>query len=273
MLSLAKDVLGKFLDDLDSKIANRMGISSGFFDLDSMMGYWLPETLNFVGGVPGMGCSELLNGFCLNALKSHSDIHVAYFTPILSNSQWIGMLVSNEGKIDYQRLQKGDLGEDEKDRVMHVGRILNRIGNRLFHSSEMFLTCEEIKSECLRIKENWRLDLIIVDDFNSIVGEHKAASLKEIAKELSIPVICSVSLDHNRINNRADKRPKIGDLPSNEDIYKLADRTLFLYRDEFYNPDTDYVGKSELIFFNEHFGGKSYLAWLPSFCSFHNMLE
>lgn len=276
-MKTAKIILQTYLDEIEHKKATGgeiTGISSGFVDIDRVTCGWQRENLIFLGGVPGMGTSSLLDNFAMNAIKSHPNSRVAIYSPFSSESEWINSLVSSEGKIDSTRLRRGDLGEDDMDRVLYAARMINQVGNRLFHSTGMFLTVSEILKECLELKENGGLDLLIIDGLECLKGSDRVLELKYIAKELSIPVICSTSL-LSKADHRPDKRPKMCDLPMNEDIYKVSDLLMFVYRDEYYHPDSAEVGKSEIIFAKNRQGetGKTYLAWLPTFRAFHNMLE
>ncbi len=286
----AKHVLQLTLDELEKRKAaggKITGISSGFFDLDRITCGWQKSDLIILAARPGMGKTALALNWGLNAVKSHANSHVAIFTLEMSKEQLVERLLSAEGKIDSTRLRRGDLGEDDMDRVMYAARMINQVGDRLVIDETPGITVAELRTRCRRYKREHGLDLVVIDYLQLMSGSQTAAkqgrereigeistNLKGLAKELSVPVIALAQLNRGP-DARPDKRPKMSDLRESGAMEQDADLIMFVYRDEYYNPDSADVGKSEIIIAKNRHGetGKSYLAWLPNFVSFHNLLE
>lgn len=289
-LHSAKEVLQLTLDQLEKRKAAGgaiTGVSSGFTDLDKFTSGWQQSDLIILAARPGMGKTALALNWCMNAIKTHSEARVAIFTLEMSKEQLVERLLSAEGKIDSTRLRRGDLGEDDMDRVMYAARMINKFGERLVIDETPGITVNELRARCRRYKREHGLDLVIIDYLQLMSGSQVAAkqgrereigeistNLKGLAKELSVPVIACAQLNRGP-DARPDKRPKMSDLRESGAMEQDADLIMFVYRDEYYNPESSDVGKSEVIVAKNRHGetGKCLLAWLPNFVSFHNLLE
>lgn len=285
-----KQVLPFTLDELEKRKTaggKITGVSSGFTDLDRVTSGWQKSDLIILAARPGMGKTALALNWGLNAVKAHPNAHVAIFTLEMSKEQLVERLLSAEGKIDSTRLRSGDLGEDDMDRVLYAARMINQIGDRLAIDETPGITIAELRTRCRRYKREHGLDLILIDYLQLMSGSQTAAkqgrereigeistNLKALAKELSVPVIALAQLNRGP-DARPDKRPKMSDLRESGAMEQDADLIMFVYRDEYYNPESADVGKSEVIIAKNRHGetGKTHLAWLPNFVSFHNLLE
>jgi replicative DNA helicase len=182
-------------------------------------------------------------------------------------------------------MRKGDLTEEDQNRLMHAARSINQFSHRLAIDETPAITLSELRSRCRRYHKEHGLDLVIID-YLQLMGSNSrgdnrerevseiSAGLKALAKELAIPVIALAQLNRGA-DARTDKRPKISDLRESGSIEQDADQILFVYRDEYYNPNSELTGKSEIIIGKNRHGetGTVYLAFLPNFVSFHNLIR
>lgn len=285
----AKDVLTSTLEELEDRIQNGSeitGKSSGFHDLDRITGGWQDSDLIIVAARPGMGKTALALNWALNACKQ-SDANVAIFTLEMSRNQLMERLLSSEGRIDSTSLRKGTLSEDDQDRLMQAARTIHNNGAKILIDETPGITLPEIRSRCKRLKKESALDLIIIDYLQLMSGSDVAKKqgrereiseismgLKALAKELKVPVIAAAQLNRGP-DSRPDKRPKISDLRESGSMEQDADQILFVYRDDYYNPNSELAGKAEVIIAKNRHGETAsvYLAWLPNYVSFHNLIK
>lgn len=286
----AKDVLLSTLEDLENRIKNEgsvTGVASGFFDLDKITGGWQKSDLIIVAGRPGMGKTAIALNWALNAIKSEQSNSIAIFTLEMSRNQLMERLLSSEGRIDSTNLRKGNLTEEDQDRLMQAARTINENGSKIVIDETPGITLSEIRSRCKRFKKEMQLDLIIIDYLQLMSGSETAKKqgrereiseismgLKSLAKELSVPVIAVAQLNRGP-DSRPDKRPKISDLRESGSMEQDADQILFVYRDDYYNPNSELAGKAEVIIAKNRHGETAsvYLAWLPNYVAFHNLIK
>ena len=284
-----KEVLTSTLEGLEERIKHGgeiTGKSSGFTDLDKITGGWQNSDLIIVAARPGMGKTALALNWALNACKQ-SNANVAIFTLEMSRNQLMERLLSSEGRVDSTSLRKGNLSEDDQDRLMQAARTIHQTGAKIRIDETPGITLAEIRSRCKRLKKESALDLIIIDYLQLMAGSDVAKKqgrereiseismgLKALAKELSVPVIAAAQLNRGP-DSRPDKRPKISDLRESGSMEQDADQILFVYRDDYYNPNSELAGKAEIIIAKNRHGETAsvYLAWLPNYVSFHNLIE
>ncbi len=261
------------------------GVPSGFTDLDHMTGGWQKSDLIILAARPAMGKTALCLNFATNALKVGKN--VAIFSLEMSRSQLMERVLASEGRVDSSRLRKGDLGDEDQDRLMHAVRTVNAYGARFYIDETPGLSISELRSRTRRHKKENGLDLIIIDYLQLLSGSSDtkregrerevseiSMNLKNLAKELSVPIIALAQLNRGP-DSRPDKRPKSSDLRESGSLEQDADMILFVYRDEYYNPNSEDVGKAEIIFGKNRHGsqGTVQLAYLPNFVSFHNLMK
>lgn len=290
-LVTAKSVLIPTLEELEKRIntdGSITGVTSGMLDLDNATSGWQKSDLIIVAGRPGMGKTALALNWALNAVRAPGDRHIAIFTLEMSKEQLLERLLSTMGRIDSTRLRKGTLSEGDQDRLMQAARQVNEFGHRLLIDETPAITITELRSRCRRFKKEYgRLDMIIIDYLQLMTGSPNARQqgrereigeismgLKALAKELNVPVIAAAQLNRGP-DARPDKRPKISDLRESGSMEQDADLIMFVYRDEYYNPNSEHAGKAEVILAKNRHGqtGNIYLAWLPNFLAFHNLLK
>ncbi len=283
------NILIETLEHLEQRIKAEgtiTGVNSGFHELDHITGGWQPSDLIILAARPGMGKTGLALNWALNALKASPKYHVALFTLEMAKTQLMERLLSTEGRVDSTRLRKGDLNEDDQDRLMHAARIIHEFGPRLVIDETPSISITELRSRCRRFKKEFNLNLIIIDYLQLMSASTNAqkqgrereiseisVGLKSLAKELNVPVIACAQLNRGP-DSRPDKRPKISDLRESGSMEQDADQIVFIYRDEYYNPNSEHAGKAELIIAKNRHGetGAIHLAWLPNYVSFHNLV-
>lgn len=286
----AKEVIITTLEELERRITAEgtiTGVSSGFHDLDHFTGGWQKSDLIILAARPGMGKTALALNWALNAVKSKQDLVTAIFTLEMSKEQLMERLLSAEARIDSVSLRKGLLSDDDQDRLMHGARTINEFSHRLVIDETPGISLSVLRSRCRRYQREFGLDLIIVDYLQlmsaSAVSQKQgrereigeiSMGLKALAKELAVPVIACAQLNRGP-DARPDKRPKISDLRESGSMEQDADLILFVYRDEYYNPNSEHAGKAEVLIAKNRHGetGSAYLAWVPNFVSFHNLMK
>lgn len=286
----AKNVLEATLAELEKRKnagGEISGLSSGFFELDRVTCGWQKSDLIILAARPGMGKTALALNWGMNAVKADPNCKVAIFSLEMSKEQLVERLISAEGKVDSTRLRSGNLGEDDVDRVMFAARSLNEIGDRLAIDDTPAINISELRARCRRYKREHGLDMVLIDYLQLMTASSSAqkqgrereigeisTNLKALAKELSIPIIACAQLNRSP-DSRPDKRPKMSDLRESGAMEQDADLIMFVYRDDYYNPESSDIGKSEVIVGKNRHGetGKVHLAWLPNFVSFHNCIE
>src|SRR3990167_1142755 len=281
-----KKILETLLDTLEKRMADSgtlSGIASGFTDLDKITNGWHQNDLIILAARSSMGKTSLALNWAMNAVKSKPDCNVGIFCLEMSKEQLIERLLSSEGKIDSAKILRGNLNEDDKDRMMYAARILNDLGDRLTVVGDApGLPIKELLEKTRLLKEQHGLDLLIIDYLQLITGngsereiDEIVKSLKSLAHELSIPVICCSQLI-SAADSRPDKRPKMSDFGARaRTIEDHADLIIFIYRDDYYNLESEDVGKSEILLAKNRHGetGRIYLAWHPHFVSFYPLIE
>lgn len=285
-LVLARDVLERTLADLEQRLANDgtlTGVPSGFKDLDRMTGGWQKSDLILIGARPGMGKTAFALNCALNAAREGKG--VAVFTLEMADTQLMMRLLSAEGRVDSGKLRKGDLDDEERDRLMLGARELYKLNLGIDETPG--ITILELRSRCRRFKKERGLDLIIIDYLQLMRGsvtkkydsrEHEISEvsreLKALAKELNVPIIALAQLNRG-VEKRTDRTPQISDLRESGSIEQDADIILMLYRDEYYNKDSDSTGVALLKLAKNRHGSTDdvQLAFLPNFMKFADLYK
>lgn len=284
----ASELLEPTLLDLEERISRDgtiTGVASGFHDLDQVTGGFQASDLIILAARPAMGKTALALNFACNALKKGA--RVALFSLEMSSKQLMGRIMSSEGRIDSSRLRKGDLSEEDQDRLVHAARVVNGYAERLAIDDTAGISLAELRSRCRRYQRESGLDMVIIDYLQLMTGSSEARrqgrerevseismGLKNLAKELQVPVITLAQLNRGP-DARPDKRPKISDLRESGSMEQDADQIMFVYRDEYYNPNSEDAGKAEVIIGKNRHGSLETinLAYLPNFLSFHNLIK
>lgn len=255
------------------------GLATGFNDLDELTAGFQPSDLIIVAARPSMGKTALAVNFAEHAaLKSKKAC--AIFSMEMSSSQLAFRLISSLGRINQQHLRTGDIQEEEWPRVTSAITMLSDA--KIFIDDTPALSPGELRARARRLKREHDLGLIVIDylQLMQVPGnkENRATEISEIsrglkalAKELNIPVIALSQLNRS-LEQRTDKRPVMADLRESGAIEQDADVILFIYRDEYYNPESNDKGQAEIIIGKQRNGptGTIKLTFLGQYTKFEN---
>lgn len=280
-----RDVVLRTLDSIEQAARQKghvTGLETGFRDLDYKTAGLQPSDLILIAARPAMGKTA----FALNIaeyIALHSQSTLAVFSLEMSKEQLVKRMLSMNSKVDSQKIRTGGLEDEEWGKLVESVR---RLGNsNLVIDDTSGITVSELRSKCRKLKMEKGLDLVIIDYLQlmsgggSRRGENRqqeisdiSRSLKVMARELNVPVIALSQLSR-AVEQRPDKRPMLSDLRESGAIEQDADMVMFLYRDEYYNPDTEQKGQAEVIIAKQRSGptGSVHLAWLAQFTKFGNL--
>lgn len=278
-----KDVLAESLqkiEELYNKKGNITGISTGFSDLDNITAGLQNSDLIIVAARPAMGKSAFAINIATNAAVK-SNVPVAIFNLEMSKEQVGNRILCSEAMIDSNKVRTGQLGDDD------WVKLANTIGNLseapIYIDDTPGISIMEIRAKCRKLKLEKDIGLIVIDYLQLIQGTNGknssreqeiseiSRSLKIIAKELNVPVIALSQLAR-ATEKRDDKRPMLSDLRESGAIEQDADIVMFLYRDDYYNKESEKRNIAEVII-AKHRGGSTgtvELAWMGNFTKFGN---
>lgn len=230
------------------------GLTTGFIDLDRKTSGMQKADLVLLAARPSMGKTALMVNIATNsALKAGAT--VAMFSLEMSRNQLSQRILSSLSHVDLMKIISGDLTTEEWSKVIETMTYMNEMA--IYIDDTAGITPLEVKAKCRRLKAEKGLDLVVIDYLQLMEVGGRAESrqqeisaisrqLKGIAKELDVPVIALSQLSRAP-EMRADHRPILSDLRESGAIEQDADIVMFLYRDEYYNPDTEKQGLGELI--------------------------
>ena len=268
------------LTELSESGSEISGISTGLRDLDKFISGLNKTDLMLLAARPGMGKTSMALNIALSVAKKYPKRTVAFFSLEMSKQQLVTRLLSNERFIDNKTLTTGRMTVDEWIKIGIASAALSQTDLRVDDNPS--ITVAEMNAKCRRIDD---LALVVIDYLqlmtssgakNTYGGENRqqvvsdiSRSLKIMAKELNVPVLCLSQL--SRANEgRQDKRPMLSDLRESGAIEQDADEVLFLYREDYYNKDTEKQNVAECIVAKKRHGetGTVELQWLPQFTTF-----
>ena len=253
------------------------GLSTGLRDLDMKINGLNKSDLLLIAARPAMGKTSFALNIGLNVAKKYNST-VAFFSLEMSREQLVMRLLSGESFVDSQKMATGKLSEDEWEKLCMASAALTQTDIRVDDNPS--ITVAEMNAKLRRVEN---LGLVIIDYLQlmtgsgygrasenrvQVVGEI-SRSLKIMAKELNVPVICLSQLSR-AVDSRQDKRPIMSDLRESGAIEQDADAILFLYRDDYYNPNTEEKNVAECIVSKNRHGetGTVKLQWLPQYTTF-----
>lgn len=252
-----KDLIDEEFERLEKVYQNKgevTGISSSFTEFDKMTSGFHPSDLVIIAARPSMGKTAFaLNLALASAVKQKKGVLI--FSLEMSNSQIFQRLISAESKVSMKKLRNGYLDPDEWARVgVATGRLAE---SPVFIADVPNVTVLEIRSIARRLKAENKLDMILIDYLQLIKGRDRtdnrqqeisdiSRTLKGLARELNVPVIALSQLSR-ATEQRADRRPMLSDLRDSGAIEQDADVVIFLYRDEYYNEQSEDKGLAEVI--------------------------
>lgn len=278
-----KQVVLNALDKIEKASKNKgtvTGIPTGFIDLDYKTSGFQPSDLILIAARPSMGKTAfVLNVAQHMAFKEGKT--VAIFSLEMSKEQLVNRLFSLESKVDSQALRTGNLTDEDWAKLIEGAAVVGK--SNLIIDDTPGISIAELRSKCRKFKLEHDLGIIIIDYLQLMSGgKHSESrqqeiseisrSLKAVARELNVPVVALSQLSR-AVEQRPDHRPMLSDLRESGAIEQDADVVMFLYRDDYYNKDTDRKNIAEVIIAKQRNGpiGTVELAWLPHLTKFANL--
>ena len=280
-----RQVLPEVLDRLSEMSESEdhlPGLSTGLSAVDAKITGLNKSDLLLLAARPGMGKTSFALNIALNVAKS-SQKTVAIFSLEMSSEQLVTRLLSSEAFVENVRLKTGNLRETDWQKIADAAMVLNRLDIRI--DDNPMLSAADMNAKCRRLDN---LGLVVIDYLQLMTsagsgkgygGESRqqvvsdiSRMLKIMAKELDVPVLCLSQL--SRANEkRDDKRPMLSDLRESGAIEQDADIVLFLYRDDYYNEDSEKHNIAECIVAKNRHGetGKVELRWMPEYTTFSTL--
>ncbi|MDM5329547.1 replicative DNA helicase [Neobacillus sp. CF12] len=279
-----KDVLVRTYDNIEemhNRVGEITGISTGFAELDRMTAGFQRNDLIIVGARPSVGKTAFALNIASNvAIKTGEN--VAIFSLEMGAEQLVMRMLCSEGNIDAQRLRTGSLTDDDWGKLtMAMGALSN---SGIFIDDTPGVRISDIRSKCRRLKQEHGLGMILIDYLQLILGSGRAGenrqqevseisrSLKQLARELQVPVIALSQLSRG-VEQRQDKRPMMSDIRESGSIEQDADIVAFLYRDDYYDKESENKNIIEIIIAKQRNGptGTVSLAFVKEYNKFVNL--
>ena len=258
------------------------GIPTGFLDLDRRTAGLQPSDLILIAARPSMGKTA----FVLNIAQYvafRQDMAVAIFSLEMSKEQLVNRMFSLESKVDAQSLRTGQLSEADWEKLIESAGAIAQ--SHLIIDDTPSISVAEMRSKCRKFKMDHDLKLIIIDYLQLMSGSGRtksreqeiseiSRSLKALARELSVPVIALSQLSR-QVEQRPDHRPMMSDLRESGAIEQDADVVMFIYRDDYYDKESQKKGIAEIIVAKQRNGpiGTDELVWLPQYTQFANKVR
>ena len=280
-----KQVVLNALDRIEKASKNKgtvTGIPTGFIDLDYKLSGLQPSDLVLVAARPSMGKTAfVLNIAQYMAFKK--DKGVAIFSLEMSKEQLVNRLFSLESQVDAQALRTGNMKDSDWEKLIEGAGIIGK--SNLIIDDTPGISVSELRSKCRKYKLEHGLDIVIIDYLQLMTGSvgknsesrqqeisEISRSLKGLARELNVPVVALSQLSR-AVEARPDKRPMLSDLRESGAIEQDADVVMFIYRDEYYNKDSEFKKQAEIIIAKQRNGpvGTVNLAWLGEYTKFANL--
>ena len=279
-----KDVLVESftkLEELYNRKQHITGVPSGFTGLDYKTAGFHGSELILIAARPAMGKTAFALNIATNSAVK-AKIPVAIFSLEMSKEQLVNRILCSEAMVDSNKVRTGKLDEDD------WGKLAEAIGP--LSEAEMYIddtpgiSVTEIRAKCRKLKLEKNIGLVVIDYLQLITGSGKrngsreqeiseiSRSLKILAKEINVPVIALSQLSR-AVEQRPDHRPMLSDLRESGAIEQDADIVMFLYRDDYYNKDSEKKDIAEVILAKHRGGslGTDELLWLGSYTKFVNL--
>ena len=269
------------IEKASKNTGNVTGLATGFIDLDYKTAGLQPSDLILVAARPSMGKTAfVLNIAQYMAFKSNQT--VAIFSLEMSKEQLVNRLFSLESRVDSQHLRTGNLSDAEWEKLIESAGVIGK--SNLIIDDTPGISISELRSKCRKYKLEHNLQIIIIDYLQLMSGSGRGSdsrqqeisdisrSLKALARELNVPVVALSQLSR-AVDPRPDQRPMLSDLRESGAIEQDADVVMFIYRDDYYNKDTERKGIAEILIAKQRNGpiGTVELVWLPDYTKFANL--
>ena len=278
-----RQVVMNAMDRVEAASRNKgsvTGIPTGFLDLDYRTAGMQPSDLVLIAARPSMGKTAFVLNIAQHvAFKQNKT--VAIFSLEMSKEQLVNRMFSLESNIDAQNLRTGQLNDEEWEKLIETAGVIGK--SNLFIDDTPGISVSELRSKCRKLKLEKNLSMIIIDYLQLMSGSGRSESrqqeisdisrsLKAIARELSVPVLALSQLSR-AVEQRSDHRPMMSDLRESGAIEQDADVVMFIYRDDYYNHETEKKDIAEIIIAKQRNGpiGTVELAWIPKYTKFANL--
>lgn len=262
---------------------NVTGVATGFTDLDNRTAGFQPADFILIAARPSMGKTALVLNIA-DRVAIRDGKWCAIFSLEMSKEQLINRMFSMESHVDAQKIRIGDMSDSEWNDLIESAGVIGQ--SHLLLDDTPAITVAELRSKCMRYKMDYGLDMIIIDYLQLMSGSASAKNqdsrqqevsdisrqLKALARELNVPVVCLSQLSR-AVESRTDKRPMLSDLRESGAIEQDADVVMFIYRDDYYHPDSPDKGVAEIIIAKQRNGpvGTVKLKWIPELTKFANL--
>lgn len=278
------EVVLNVLDKIESASKSNetvTGIPTGFIDLDYKTSGLQPSDLILVAARPSMGKTAFVLNIVQN-ITMRKKISCIVFSLEMSAEQLVNRLLSMESSVDSQKLRTGNLSDNDWNSLIEGAVSVG--SSTLAIDDTPGISINELRSKCRKMKLEKGLDIIIIDYLQLMTGGGKSnvsrqqeisdisRSLKALAREMRAPVIALSQLSR-ACETRPDHRPMLSDLRESGAIEQDADVVMFLYRDDYYNKDSEHPNEAEVIIAKQRNGaiGTINLVWKPDITKFVNM--
>lgn len=278
-----KDVVIRALEKIELASKNKgavTGISSGFYDLDYKTSGFQPSDFVLIGARPSMGKTA----FVLNIAQHvalQKGVSTVIFSLEMSKEQLVNRMFSLEANVDAQSIRTGNLNDRDWEKLIESAGVIGK--SNLIIDDTPGITISELRSKCRKYKLEHNLGMVIIDYLQLMSGNGRtdnrqqeiseiSRSLKALAREINAPVI-ALSQVNRACETRPDRRPMMSDLRESGSIEQDADVIMFIYRDDYYNKDSENKNMAEIIIAKQRNGpiGTVNLVWLPHLTRFANM--
>lgn len=268
------------IEFLHQNKGNITGVATGFTALDKLTSGFNSSDLIIVAARPAMGKTA----FCLN-IAQYASVKkkqpVAVFSLEMGKEQLVTRMLCAEAMVDQQKVRTGNLDENDWQKLTRAAGPLSQAP--LYIDDSAGVNVMEMRAKCRRLKSEHGLAMIVIDYLQLMQGSRRtenrqqeiseiSRSLKNLARELEVPIIALSQLSR-AVESRQDKKPMMSDLRESGSLEQDADMVMFIYRDEYYNPDTDRPGRSDIIIAKQRNGpvGSVELGFLKEFTKFVNL--
>ena len=257
------------------------GLSTGFTDLDNRTAGLQPADFILIAARPSMGKTALVLNIA-EYLTMREEKCIAIFSLEMSKEQLVNCMFAMQSHVDAQKIRIGDLTETEWAEVIESAEKIGE--SRLIIDDTPAISVPELRSKCRKYKLEFGLEMIIIDYLQLMSGSGRrgdsrqqeisdiSRSLKALARELNVPVVALSQLSR-AVESRPNHRPMLSDLRESGAIEQDADLVMFIYRDDYYNEDSEKKGIAEIIIAKQRNGpiGTVELSWQPQLTKFANL--
>lgn len=269
------------LEELYNRKQHITGVPSGFTELDYKTAGFHGSDLVLIAARPAMGKSAFALNIATN-VAVRANVPVAIFSLEMSKEQMVNRILCSEAMVDSNKVRTGKLEEDDWTKL--AGSIGPLSEAEIFIDDTPGISVTEIRAKCRKLKLEKHIGMVVIDYLQLVQGSNKrngsreqeiseiSRSLKILAKEIGVPVIALSQLSR-AVEQRPDHRPMLSDLRESGAIEQDADIVMFLYRDDYYNQDSEKKDIAEVII-AKHRGGSTgtvELLWLGSYTKFVNL--